>query len=323
MKKPIAIIAGEPNSISSEIIFKSWKLRKKHTYKPLIVIGSFHLLNLQRKKLKYRIKLRKVRDSFLISKHNRHELMVYDVKYMQRLPFQKISNRSNKYIFNCFDIAINLLKNKRILGFINCPIAKEFLFKNKHQGITEFLSKKMGKHEKETMLIYNKKLSVSPLTTHIRLKDVSSKIKKSKILNNVNLIYNFFKRNFNKKPNIGILGLNPHNYSSMKKIDESKIILSAIKTIKKSKIKVMGPISPDTSFMLFKKYKLDVIIGMYHDQVLTPFKTLFKYDAINITLGLPCIRVSPDHGVAENIMGKKIANPKSLIECIKFFNHIK
>ena len=323
MKKPIAIIAGEPNSISSEIIFKSWKLRKKHTYKPLIVIGSFHLLNLQRKKLKYRIKLRKVRDSFLISKHNRHELMVYDVKYMQRLPFQKISIRSNKYIFNCFDIVINLLKNKRILGFINCPIAKEFLFKNKHQGITEFLSKKMGKHEKETMLIYNKKLSVSPLTTHVRLKDVSSKIKKSKILNNVNLIYNFFKRNFNKKPNIGILGLNPHNYSSMKKIDESKIILSTIKTIKKSKIKVMGPISPDTSFMLFKKYKLDVIIGMYHDQVLTPFKTLFKYDAINITLGLPCIRVTPDHGVAENIMGKKIANPKSLIECIKFFNHIK
>ena len=323
MKKPIAIIAGEPNSISSEIIFKSWKLRKKHTYKPLIVIGSFHLLNLQRKKLKYRIKLRKVRDSFLISKHNRHELMVYDVKYMQRLPFQKISVRSNKYIFNCFDIVINLLKNKRILGFINCPIAKEFLFKNKHQGITEFLSKKMGKHEKETMLIYNKKLSVSPLTTHVRLKDVSSKIKKSKILNNVNLIYNFFKRNFNKKPNIGILGLNPHNYSSMRKIDESKIILSAIRTIKKSKIKVMGPISPDTSFMLFKKYKLDVIIGMYHDQVLTPFKTLFKYDAINITLGLPCIRVTPDHGVAENIMGKKIANPKSLIECIKFFNHIK
>ena len=323
MKKPIAIIAGEPNSISSEIIFKSWKLRKKHTYKPLIVIGSFHLLNLQRKKLKYRIKLRKVRDSFLISKHNRHELMVYDVKYMQRLPFQKISIRSNKYIFNCFDIVINLLKNKRILGFINCPIAKETLFKNKHQGITEFLSKKMGKHEKETMLIYNKKLSVSPLTTHVRLKDVSSKIKKSKILNNVNLIYNFFKKNFNKKPNIGILGLNPHNYSSMRKIDESKIILSAIRTIKKSKIKVMGPISPDTSFMLFKKYKLDVIIGMYHDQVLTPFKTLFKYDAINITLGLPCIRVTPDHGVAENIMGKKIANPKSLIECIKFFNHIK
>ena len=85
----------------------------------------------------------------------------------------------------------------------------------------------------------------------------------------------------------------------------------------------MGPVSPDTSFMLFKRYKLDVILGMYHDQVLSPFKALFEYDAINITLGLPYFRISPDHGVAENIIGKNIANPKSLIESIKFFNYIK
>ena len=75
--------------------------------------------------------------------------------------------------------------------------------------------------------------------------------------------------------------------------------------------------------MLYKRYKFDVILGMYHDQVLTPFKTLFEYDAINITLGLPYIRTSPDHGVAKNIIGKNVANPKSLIESIKFFNHIK
>ena len=85
----------------------------------------------------------------------------------------------------------------------------------------------------------------------------------------------------------------------------------------------MGPIQPDTSFLLYKIYKFDVILGMYHDQVLSPFKALFKYDAINITLGLPYIRISPDHGVAENIVGKNIANPKSLIESIKFFNYIK
>ena len=97
----------------------------------------------------------------------------------------------------------------------------------------------------------------------------------------------------------------------------------AIKALKKSKIKVIGPLSPDTSFMISKRYNLDVILGMYHDQVLTPFKTLFKYDAINITLGLPYFRISPDHGVAVNITGKKLANPKSLIESIKFFNCIK
>ena len=89
------------------------------------------------------------------------------------------------------------------------------------------------------------------------------------------------------------------------------------------KIKVKGPVSADSSFMIFQKNKFDVIIGMYHDQVLTPFKALFNFDAINVTLGLPYIRTSPDHGVAENIIGKRIANPRSLIESIKFFNYIK
>jgi len=88
------------------------------------------------------------------------------------------------------------------------------------------------------------------------------------------------------------------------------------------KIKVKGPVVADSSFMMLKKYKFDVIVGMYHDQVLTPFKALYKFDAINITLGLPFIRVSPDHGTGVNIIGKNIANPMSLIESIKFFKKI-
>ena len=137
------------------------------------------------------------------------------------------------------------------------------------------------------------------------------------------IINNFYKNIFNKKPNFAILGLNPHNLTSSKRTkEEEKIINKAIKNLDKLKIKVTGPISPDSGFVIYKKYKFDVIIGMYHDQVLAPFKALYNYDAINITLGLPYIRISPDHGVAENIIGKKIANPKSLIESIKFFNYI-
>ena len=88
-------------------------------------------------------------------------------------------------------------------------------------------------------------------------------------------------------------------------------------------MQVFGPISPDSSFMSFNKSKFNVIVGMYHDQVLTPFKAIYNFNAINITLGLPYIRISPDHGVAKNIVGKRIANPNSLIESIKFFNLIK
>ncbi len=172
------------------------------------------------------------------------------------------------------------------------------------------------------MLIYNNKLSVAPITTHIPLNQVSSKMEKSKIIKKVKIINTFYNKVFNKKPNFAILGLNPHNFSASKKSEEKKIIYKAIKNLIKSKIKVSGPIPTDSSFMIFKKYKFDVIIGMYHDQVLTPFKAIYNYNAINITLGLPYIRISPDHGVAEDIIGKKIANPRSLIESIKFFNHI-
>ena len=96
-----------------------------------------------------------------------------------------------------------------------------------------------------------------------------------------------------------------------------------IKTLKKNKVKVFGPVSPDSSFMSFNKSKFNVIVGMYHDQVLTPMKTLFEHNAINITLGLPFIRISPDHGVAADIVGKNKANPQSLIECLKFFKKLK
>ena len=323
MNKPIAIIAGEPNSISSEIIFKSWLLRKKFKSRPFLIIGNIDLLKIQRKKLNFKIEIKKINSDFQIKDLKSNKLPIIDIKYMQKKPFEKISNKSSKYIFSCFDVALKLVKTKKIVGFINCPVSKESLFVKKHQGITEFLSKKLGKNGKEVMLIFNKNLSVSPITTHIPFKKVSKNIKKSKIISNVKTINDFYVKIFNKKPNFGILGLNPHNYSSLKNNEEKIIIKKAILTLKKLKYNVSGPIQTDSSFMNFEKFKFDVIIGMYHDQVLTPFKALFKYKAINITLGLPYIRVSPDHGVAENIMGEKKANPESLIESIKFFNYIK
>ena len=323
MIKPIAIIAGEPNSISSEIIFKAWKLKAKFLHKPFFVIGNIKILNLQKKKLKYKIKIKEITNNFVFNELNDNSLPVYNVNYDQSEPFKKISKHSNNYIFNCFKIVNKLIKSQKILGFVNCPISKESLFKNKDHGITEFLAKKSGIIGKEVMLIFNKKLSVSPITTHIPLKQVNSKIKKEKIIQSVKTINNFYRYVLKKNAKFGILGLNPHSFSSLKKNEEKEIITKAIKDLKKLKINVEGPLSPDSSFIIAKKNSINVLIGMYHDQVLTTFKTMYNFDAINITLGLPYIRISPDHGTATNIMGKKLANPKSLIEAIKFFNYIK
>lgn len=323
MDKPIAIIAGEPNSISSEIIFKSWMQRKKFKKKSFFIIGSVDLFNMQKKRLKYKIQIKEIDNDFKKSDLTGKALPIYDVKYFQKKTFEKISDKSNKYIFKCFDTAINLLKKKKIDGIINCPVAKETLFKKKHQGITEFLSRKYKTEGNEVMLIYNKNLSVSPVTTHIPLSEVNKKINKIKIIKKVKIIDKFYKKILKKKPIIAVLGVNPHNYLSTNRNEKIGDINKAIKILKENNIKVVGPISPDSSFMSLNKSKFDVIVGMYHDQVLAPFKALYNFHAINITLGLPFLRVSPDHGVASNIVGKKMANPQSLIESIQFFNKVK
>jgi len=323
MKKPIAIIAGEPNSISSEIIFKSWNLKNKYNFPPLLIIGSVDLLNLQKKKLKYNFKIKEINHDFSLSDLKTNELPVLNVNYYQKKPFEKLSNKSKKYIFSTFNIALDLIKKNKVCGLINCPVSKEKLFDYKNQGVTEFLSKKSKRSGNEVMLIYNKKLSVSPITTHIPISQINKKIGTQKIIKKIKTINYFYKKRINKKPVIAILGLNPHNYSASKKSEEKIIIKPAIKKIKKMKINIIGPVSPDTAFVFNKKYRPDIIVGMYHDQVLTPFKTIFKFNAINITLGLPYIRISPDHGVGKYITGKKIANPSSLIEAIKFFNFLK
>ena len=170
------------------------------------------------------------------------------------------------------------------------------------------------------MLIYNKKLSVCPITTHLPLKKVSKEINKKNIKEQVYLINDFYIKKIGFKPKIGILGLNPHCESISKFNEDEKIIKPVIKDLKRSKFNVSGPFSADTCFLNENRKKFNVIVGMYHDQVLTPIKTIFEYDAINITLGLPFLRISPDHGPNEKMIGKNISNPLSLIKALKFLD---
>ena len=171
------------------------------------------------------------------------------------------------------------------------------------------------------MLLFNDTFSVLPLTTHIPLKEVYKEISYKKIEKACKNINNFYLKTIKRKKfKIGILGLNPHNgENGYIGNEEKRIIIPAIKRLKK-KYPIIGPLSPDTSFLQRAKLKIDVLVGHYHDQILTTFKTKFNYDAINITIGLPFIRISPDHGVGTEIIGKGIADPKSLKKAIKFFS---
>jgi 4-hydroxythreonine-4-phosphate dehydrogenase len=315
--KPIIIVAGEPNSVFFEIFLK---VLKKKIKSPIILIASKKLIVKQAKILKKKINFTITNELEIIKKKNNlKKINLIDVDFNQSSGFSKITTKSNHYISNCFDIAIRLIKNNVSNKFINGPISKKTFLKKKFNGITEYLANKTNT-KIFAMIIYNKNLSVCPITTHLPIKYVSKKINMFEITNKVKLIDSFWKEKFNKQVKIGVTGLNPHCESIDNFNEDKNIILPAIKKLKKLKYNIEGPLAADTIFLKNNRKKFDLIIGMYHDQVLTPIKTLFEYDAINITIGLPFLRVSPDHGPNETMLGKNKSNYLSLLNSVKFLD---
>ena len=316
-RSPILLVNGEPNSIFLEIFFKTLKSQKIKS--PLVLISSKKILEMQMNKLKFKKKIKLLNQKNLhLQRLNNKTINLINVDFDQKKAFDKISSKSNKFIKKSFEIAFEIIKKSKIKKLINGPISKKYFLGKKYLGITEYISHKF--HCKQTcMLIYNKELSVSPVTTHLPIKKVANKINKNQITEKINLINKFYKKNLGFYPKIAVLGLNPHCESIHKFNEDEKIIKPLIYNLKK-KYKISGPFSADKIFIKNIRNKFNVILGMYHDQVLAPIKTIYEYDAINITLGLPFIRISPDHGPNENMLGKNISNPISLVQAIKFLD---
>ena len=314
--KPILIVPGEPNSIFSEIFFKT--LKKKKFKSPIVLISSKKLIIEQMKKLGFNFKINET-DLSLNIKNKKNLINIINVDFKFKKPFSTINHKSNNYINNCFDLALEILNKKKTFKFINGPISKKHFLNKKYLGITEFLTDKF-QVKKYAMLIYHKELSVSPITTHLPLKMVIKKINKKIIIEKIKLIDLFFRNNLNKKPKIAVLGINPHCETIDIFDEDKKIVSPAIQNLKKKGININGPFSSDTMFLKQNRKNFDVIVGMYHDQVLTPIKTLYEYEAINITLGLPFTRISPDHGPNEKMIGKNLSDPTSLIKALEFLD---
>ena len=316
--KPIIIVAGEPNSIFFEIFFKI--INKNKFKSPIILIASKEIILKQSKFLKKKIRFNLINECDIFKDKNKlKKINLINIDFKQSQAFNAISSKSNKYISSCFDVAIKLLKKNISNKLINGPISKKTFLKNKFNGITEYLANKTNT-KKFAMIIHNKNLSVCPLTTHLPIKYVTKKINTLEIINKVKLIDSFWREKFGKQAKIGVTGLNPHCESIDSFNEDKSIIFPAIKKLQKQKYNVQGPFAADTIFLKNNRKKFDLVIGMYHDQVLTPIKTLFEYDAINITIGLPFIRVSPDHGPNESMLGKNKSNNLSLFNSIKFLD---
>ena len=179
--KPLIIVSGEPYSVFSEIFYKIFKSSFYKKYKiPIILIGSKNIIEMQMKKMRYSYKIKLIKKNEIENaKLNNFKINLIDVKLNFKKPFGKITNKSSKYIKECFEIAINIMKKKLGFALINGPVSKTHFLRGKYNGITEYLSHKTYKKNDEVMLIYNKFLSVCPITTHIPLKNVSKKISSS------------------------------------------------------------------------------------------------------------------------------------------------
>ena len=310
--KPIVIVSGEPESIFLEIFIKA--LKYKNFKSPLILICSLSLIKneIKRLKLKKKIKILNINNLENISINN-HYINIINID------FNNQKKNKSKYIASSFDLAFKLLKSGFTNKFINGPINKKDFLNKKFLGITEFVSKKF--HIKKTaMLIFNKDISVCPITTHLPLKVVASKINKKLIFEKTKLINDFYKKHIGFKPKIAVTGLNPHCESVKNFNEDEKIIAPSVKDLSSKGYRIEGPYAADTIFLKQNRAKYDVILGMYHDQVLTPFKTLKEYDAINITIGLPFFRISPDHGPNKKMFKKNLSNPLSIIRALEFLD---
>ena len=315
----ILVVLGEPNSIFSEVLFKYFNSKSFKKNKSIIImVGNKKLIFKQMRKLRYDFTIHQINS---IEKAKKQLINLIDIDYKFKKPFSKISSSSNKYIESSFKKALKLIKVNKISKLINGPISKKYFLKKKFPGITEYVGFKTNTNN-PVMLIYNEKLSVVPLTTHIPLKKVAKFIKKQKIIDNIIKVDLFYKLKLKKIPKIAILGLNPHCETTDKISEEKTEIIPAINYLKKKKIKISGPFSADTFFLKKNIKEFDVVVGMYHDQVLTPIKTLFKFKAINVTVGLPFVKVTPDHGPNQEMLGKNTSDPSSIIYAFKFLNKI-
>lgn len=226
----------------------------------------------------------------------------------------KVNARAGEYAMKCVRDAVEMVLQRNIDAIVTAPISKESIHKAgyRFEGHTDYLAYLTGT-KKYSMMFVSPKIKVLLVTIHLKIKDVARKITQQAVIRAIKHAAIGARLLKIKNPKIAVCALNPHGAETGE--EEKKIIIPAIK---KSRIKnIKGPFSADTLFYKAINKEFDIVIAMYHDQGLIPLKMLGFEKGVNVTLGLPFIRTSPDHGTAYDIAGKNKADPTSLIKAIE------
>ncbi|MEP2101828.1 MAG: 4-hydroxythreonine-4-phosphate dehydrogenase PdxA [Parasphingorhabdus sp.] len=317
MTKPFVISCGDPAGVGPEIICKTWLERNSFASRPFFVAGNFAdfhgLYNTPVVKISEPAEANLAFDGALPVLH------IYDGE-ITRLGEPTLDGA--QCALHALEIASGLARSGDAGAVITAPVSKSQLYKVgfRYPGQTEFVSERCGiARENAVMMLAGPSLRVIPMTTHIPLKDVSGQLTHALIVARAKSAAKAMTRNFGiENPRIAIAGINPHAGESGNLGDEEKLVMQpAIDELLALGLDVKGPLPADTMFHAEARSQYDIALCPYHDQALIPLKTLHFFDGVNMTLGLPIVRTSPDHGTAFDIAGKDIADPRSMIAAIE------
>lgn len=315
----IGITMGDPSGIGPEIIIKSFTNEQIRNNK-LVVIGDFGVMKAAYDLLKPgSFGLQQVY-SVADCTFSKEKLNVFDLKLIADGKFQRgtVNASSGAAAFECLKKAIELAGNHEIDSIATAPLNKEALHMAGHNyaGHTEILADLTGT-EDYAMLLYDRKLSVIHVSTHISLLEAVTSLRRERIEKVTELADQSMKRLLGKSPRIAVAGLNPHSgENGLFGDEEIREIIPAIKNMKLKGLNVEGPVPPDTVFLKAVNGMYDVVVAMYHDQGHIPLKLLGFNTGVNITVGLPFIRTSVDHGTAFEIAWQGRASEQSMIHAI-------
>ncbi|MGI9484013.1 MAG: 4-hydroxythreonine-4-phosphate dehydrogenase PdxA [Hyphomicrobiales bacterium] len=327
LKKPLALTIGEPAGIGPEIALRAWQTASKTGVPAFVLIGDFATMADEGARLD--VPVEQIDCSSAAENCFSRALPVLDVPFAERAVAGKPASGTAGGVIKSIDRAVELTLSGETRAVVTNPIQKSALNSAGFQqpGHTEYLaqlSHQAGHNATPVMMLANGKLRAVPITVHMALADVPKKLTSELIAETARVTHADLSSRFGiAAPRLAFAGLNPHaGEAGMMGKEDAAVIEPAVNLLRSEGIDALGPLPADTMFHDEARENYDVAMCMYHDQALIPVKTLGFHDGVNVTLGLPFVRTSPDHGTALSLARTGKARPDSLIAALQLADRL-
>jgi 4-hydroxythreonine-4-phosphate dehydrogenase len=323
MAKPLALTSGEPAGIGPDIAITAWLRRNELKLPPFYLLGDRGALADRAKVLGLKVEFADIRPEEALTAFA-HALPVVATGQAATARPGRPDGTSADAAMASIRQAVADVVSGTASAVVTNPIAKNVLYRAgfRHPGHTEFLAELAatgGTPPQPVMMLWSPALAVVPVTIHVALREALAQLSTDLIVATARIVVKDLKARFGlARPRLAVSGLNPHaGEDGSLGTEDIEIVAPAVEILRRDGIEARGPLPADTMFHETVRKTYDCAICMYHDQALIPIKTIAFEDAVNVTLGLPFIRTSPDHGTAFDIAGTGKANPSSLIAALR------